>query len=363
MNSNESLAMCLSEAQTELNKIPYKDEYLKPELTYTHYEYVNGEFIRVSEGDRGEIYRAKVADTPGEFTEYVIYTTVKRYAFRQECKVRRPFEDNRRQVNEIIEDCYSYLDDKYGYTLMTNLKDNIHIYFDLLDYYVKVSKNYLDSYLIHQDVQKRLSFVATKQYAGKSGGMYDVAFCFDWVRYQIDCFLEKHPGREEVFRAHENQYERLVELEKADPYDAERYQLGTWGKDVFAKAERILAELQVDKSGDDAVNETQKFGSVTFKGMTAKFLADKKRGQEQAKVDCHEKKTDSAHQCAFYMLIVRLHTGRNLEWDLEQLLTLAKKVDITPFRKPLEQLFVTDEYGVFGRDGAELRENARKKLL
>lgn len=60
---------------------------------------------------------------------------------------------------------------------MTNLKDNIHIYFDLLDYYVQLSKNYLNDCLIHQEVQKRLSFIAAKQYAGKSGGIYDVAFC------------------------------------------------------------------------------------------------------------------------------------------------------------------------------------------
>ena len=66
MNLNERLARCLSEAQTELNKIPYNDEYLKLELTFTHYEYVNGEFIRVSEGDRGHIYRDKVADTEEE---------------------------------------------------------------------------------------------------------------------------------------------------------------------------------------------------------------------------------------------------------------------------------------------------------
>ena len=324
MNSNESLARCLADAQAELNKIPYKDEYLKLELTYTHYEYVNDEFIQVSEGDRGEVYRSKVADTPEEFTEYLIYTTVKRYAFRQEVKVRRPFEDNRRQVNEIIVDCYSYMDDKYRYTLMTNLKDNIHIYFDLLDYYVKVSKNYLDNYLIHQEVQKCLSFIATKQYAGKSGGMYDVAFCFDWVRYQIECFLERHPDREDAFRVHENQYERLVELEKAAPHEQKWYRLGMWSRDVFARAEVVLEEVAVPK--------------------------------QLFQVACGDKKTDSAHQCAFYMLLIRLHTGRNLEQDLQRLLALAKEVDIAPFKKPLEQLFVTDEYGVFGREKAELRE-------
>jgi len=356
----EIIAKCLSQAQAELNKIPYKDDYLKLELTYTHYEYVNGEFIQVSEGDRGEIYRSKVADTPGEFTEYLIYITVKRYAFRQEIKVRRPFEDNRRQVNEIIVDCYSYLDNKYGYTLMTNLKDNIHIYLNLLDYYIKVSKNYLDNYRINQGVQKRLSFIAAKQYAATNGGIYDVAFAFEWVRYQIDCFLEVYPEYREVFETHDVHYQRLLELEKADPYNAEKYQLGTWGRDDFAKAEAVLEEMEVSEPISQMESKESK--GPAFKGMTAKFLADKAKGQKQSYVEHHEKKKDSAHQCAFYMLIVRLHTGRNWEPDLEQLLKLAKEVDIMPFRKPLEQLFVTDEYGVFGRERVELRENVRQLL-
>ena len=360
MKKEEIIAQCLSQAQAELNKIPYKDDYLKLELTYTHYEYVNGEFIQVSEGDRGEIYRNKVADTLEEFTEYLIYTTVKRYAFRQEVKVRRPFEDNRRQVNEIIVDCYSYMDNKYGYTLMTNLKDNIHIYFDLLDYYIQVSKNYLDSYRINQDVQKRLSFIATKQYAAKNGGIYDVAFGFEWVRYQVERFLELHPECREVFEAHDNQYQRLLELEKADPYNAEKYQLGTWDRDVFAKAEAVLEEMAVSEPTSQMESDESK--EPVFKGLTAKFLADKKGIQKQAQVEHHKKKNDSAHRCAFYMLIVRLHTGRNWEQDLEQLLKLAKEVDITPFRKPLEQLFVTDEYGVFGWERVKLRENIRKQL-
>lgn len=360
MCANEIIAHCLSEAQAELNQIPYRDEYLKLELTYTHYEYANDEFIQVSEGDRGEIHRSKVGDTLEEFTEYLIYTTVKRYAFRQEIKVRKPFEDNRRQVNEIIVDCYSYLDDKYGYTLMTNLKDNIHIYFDLLDYYVQVSKNYLDNYLIHQEVQKRLSFIATKQYTGKSGGMYDVAFCFEWVRYQMERFLEVHPEHKETFLAHEDQYQRLLALEKADPHEQKWYRLGIWGRDVFVEAEALLEKTE---SGEPVKGCTQGESTGTvFKGLTAKFMADKKRAQEQAQALFSTKKTDSAHQCAFYMLIVRLHTKRNLEQDLEIMLALAKEIDITLFRKPLEQLFVTDEYGVFGKERAELRENARQLL-
>lgn len=326
MNCNEIIAQCLLTAQAELKKIPYKDPELKLELTHTHYEHSENGFIEVSEGDRGHIFR-KVANTPEEFVEYLLNKTVTRFAIARECKMRRPFEDNRRQVNEIVEDCYRYMDNRYQYTLLTGLKDNIHIYFDLLDWYVQVSARYLSQHS-GMEGEEYLQFVATRQYAGKNGGMYDVAFCFDWVRYQLTRFLELHPFDKKNFFEHEEQYQRLLELEKTDPHEQKWYRLGRWNVAVFAEAERIL-----DAFGTEPV--------------------------EQSKVI---DRLDSGYQCAFYMTIVRLHTGRDLERDLDTLLTLAEKVDIRLFEKPLEQLFVTDEYGVFGRAPVELRERARKQL-
>ena len=137
---------------------------------------MNGKFIEEAEGDRGHISRKTVADSPKKFLEYLLNEAVRKFAFDYECRHRRPFEDNRRQVNEIIEKCFSCFDKKYEYILMTNLKDNVHIYFDLLDYYVKVSKEYLEKNLVSGETKKRLTFIATKQYARRSGGIYDVAF-------------------------------------------------------------------------------------------------------------------------------------------------------------------------------------------
>lgn len=362
MNPNEIVAKCLSEAQSELNKITCYEPKPQLDLAYTRYEYVDGDFIEESEGDRGEISRKTVADSSEKFIEYLLDTAVRRFAFSYECRHRRPFEDNRRQVNEIIENCFACLDRKYEYTLMGNLKDNIHIYFDLLDYYVKVSREYLDKHPISGEVKRRLTFIATKQYAAKSGGMYDVAFSFEWVRYQIARILALKPELPELrtaFLTYEDQYERLKELEKKEPDNAEKYQLGTWDEAIFEKAEQIVQGSTVSTSD---ISTSEASTSPVFKGLTAKYMAQKSVTTAEATTG-NVPNILQAQQCAFYMLIVLIHTKRNVEKDIEALITLAKTVDVAPFRNQLEVLFVTDRYGVFHwGEYAESREYARKSL-
>lgn len=362
MNPNEMIAKCLSEAQSELNKITCYESKPRLDLAYRRYEYVGNEFIEESEGDRGEIFRKTVADSPEKFIEYLLDTAVRRFAFSYECRHRRPFEDNRRQVNEIIQNCFACLDRKYEYTLMIKLKDNIHIYFDLLDYYVKVSKEYLDKHPVSGEAKRRLTFIATRQYAAKSGGMYDVAFSFEWVRYQIARILALKPELTELktaFLAYEEQYERLKELEKKDPDNAEKYQLGTWDEAIFEKAEEIVQGSVVSTSD---ISASEASTSPVFKGLTAKYMAQKSVTTEKTTTE-NATNILQAQQCALYMLIVLVHTRRNVERDIETLITLAKTVDVAPFRKQLDELFVTDKYGVFHRgEFAESREYARKKI-
>lgn len=371
MSPNEMISRCLSEAQKELSRITCYGDKPSPDLAYTRYEYVNGEFMEETEGDRGEITRKTVADTPEKFIEYLLGTAIRRFAFSYECHHRRPFEDNRRQVNEIITNCFACLDGEYEYTLMGNLKDNIHIYFDLLDYYVKVSKEYFEKHSVSGEVKRRLTFLATKQYAGKSGGMYDVAFSFEWVRYQIARILDAEGAPEmvetslkEAFRQYENQYKRLLELEKADPDSPEKYQLGMWDEEIFAGAEEILSGL----AGTVCCPISDCGSRYQFKGMTAAYMAQKRTAEGQTKrgfvggaavsVDAPE-----AYKCAFYMLLVLIHTRRNVEQDVDRLLELAETMDIAPFKVQLEELFVTDKYGVFHRgEYAESREKARNRL-
>lgn len=300
MNPMEVISQCMEEAQVQLNKITCYGEKLKLDLAYRRYDYINGEFIEEVEGDRGEIHRHTVGDSREKFIEHLLYSTIRRFAFSYECKHRRPFEDNRRQVNEIMEKCYGCLDNKYEYSLMIKLKDNIHIYFDLLDYYAQVSKECLEKCLVSGEVKRRLTFIATRQYAGKSGGMYDVAFSFEWVRYQISKIISARPYLKEKFYRYENQYERLCGLEKEEPHDPDKfYRLGMWDYATFEKAESIL--------GGSSIKDAK------------------------------------AQKCAVYMLILRIHTKRNIEKDVDMLVQLSKTVDLTPFRNQLEELFVNLE--------------------
>lgn len=310
---------CLERAQGELGRIACYKIFLSDSISYNRYEYENGEFVEEASGDRGEVYRSVVGHSEEEFVEYLIYGAVKRFAFRYECEHRRKFEDNRRQVNEIIERCYSYLGKSYKYDLMVQLKDNIHIYFDLLDYYVRISKEYLEKQPVYGDVKGSFEFIARKRYANKGGGMYDVAFSFEWVRYHISKIVAVFPRLGKDYFFYEEQYQRLVAIEKSEPYSAERYQLGGWDFSIFEKAECILQGRQIQDA--------------------------------------------EALSCAAYMLIVMIHTKRDVVKDIEALIRLSKQVDVTPYKQALEELFVTDKYGIFRRESySEYKEYGRKAL-
>lgn len=308
---------CLERAQEELKKIACYKIYLRDSIAYNRYEYENGEFIQEASGDRGEVYRSVVGHSEEEFVEYLIYGAVKRFAFRYECEHRRKFEDNRRQVNEIIERCYSYLGNDYQYDLLVQLKDNIHIYFDLLDYYVGLSKEYLERYPVFGDVKNSFEFIAWKRYTNKGGGIYDVAFSFEWVRYHISKIVAAFPMLRKDYYFYEEQYQRLVALEKSEPCNEERYQLGGWDFSVFERAEHILKGNMIQDA--------------------------------------------EALSCAIYMLIVKIHTKRDVVKDIEALIRLSKQVDVTPYKQALEELFVTDKYGIFWREAYnEYKEYGRK---
>ena len=352
---------CHEKAQAELNKITCYDTKPKLNTSYESYEYVNDQFIKVSQGDRGEVYRSVVAHSEDEFIESLIYNAVSRFAFSYELHHRRQFEDNRRQVNEIIIKCYSFVSSQYKYTLMINLKDNIHIYFDLLDYYVKVSKEYLagnnivanntasnnhefnnrtfNNLTVHnmsEGTKSRISFIAEKGYANKSGGMFDVAFSFELVRYNISKIVEEIPELKNIYYLHDEHYERLIELEQKEPYDKEKYQLGFWDYSVFEKAEKILKT------------------NFTNGNTTEILMGNLEAGNAENIINDRSENDDMAVICAMYMLIISINAKRNVQEDTENLINLSKLVDMTVdntfFRKALEDLFITDKYGIFRRE-------------
>lgn len=262
----------------------------------------DGDVFEESVGDRGAVYKTRIG-TKHELISRLIYRKIREFAFDYELHHRRSFEDNRRQVNEIIVRCYGYLDDKYEYTLMSNLRDNAMISFQLLEHYISVCRKLVRKRSIPEPTMRRIKLISYKEYAGSMGGMHDVAFVLDYVRYNVGEIIGAVPLPllKEEFMLHEEQYERLVILEKQQQNQKGKYPLGLWDDEVFREAEEIL------------------------KG---------KRFTDGA-----------ALQCALYLLMNAVHHDRAAGLSID--LCFHKDIDINKYRAVLDEMFIYDKYGVY----------------
>ena len=296
----DMISECYRIASDELNKITCYDIPTDFDSVYTHHSYTDGYYYEYNKGDRGEIFTWKT-DNAEMFISRLIYKKIRDYAFQYEAHHRRKFEDNRRQVNEIIIRCYSYLDGKYQYRLMENLSDNIHIYFDLLDYYTEVSKKLLNKTTIPTATMQRIEYIALKHFKAPNGGYKDIAFAMDHVRYNIREIIKVLPVVQDEYLLHEEQFDKLLQLEKQEPHIKDKYPLGQWDDNTFSQAEKLL----------------QHGGSA---------------------------KGDTVTDCALYLLINLLHNeqANGLSFDLCFPADILKK-----YRPILDELFIYDKYGVF----------------
>ncbi len=294
---------CYRIASEELKKISCYTIPACFNAPYLHHRYLDGIFYEETEGDRGEKWEKAVGGTKDEFVSHLLYRKIWDFSLSYELHHRRKFEDNRRQMNEIIERCYSYLDSKYEYTLMGDLKDNIHIYFHLLDHYVGVCQKLVNKTSIPEPTMRRIRYIADKEYAARSGGMHDVAFILDHVRYNINAILKAIPlpALKEEFMMHEDQFVRLQKLEKEQPVSAEKYPLGTWDDDVFREAEEMLNGIRLS-DGDPL-------------------------------------------KCALYMLMMLVCHDRAAGVSID--LCFNKDIDIGKYRHILNELFIADKYCVY----------------
>lgn len=314
---NSDINDCYRTAREELSKITCYDIDSNFETAYTHHSYSDGCYYAHNEGDRGEKFTSKVGSTRDEFISHLLYRKIWDFSLSYEVHHRRRFEDNRRQMNEIIERCYSYLDDKYEYSLMGDLKDNIHICFDLLDHYILVCRKLVNKNTIPENVMKRIRFIANKEYGKPMGGMYDAMFSLDLVRYNVTQIIKALPVTEEEFLKHETQYDRLLTLEKQAPCEPERYPLGTWDNDVFCEAEEML---------------------------NGKRLTD-----------------GDALKCALYMLMMLVRHDRAVGMSID--LCFHKDIDIEKYRPVLNEIFISDKYSLYHFGSARnLSENKKNRL-
>lgn len=310
---------CYRIATDELKKISCYSIPACFNAPYLHHRYLNGVFYEETEGDRGEKWEKAIGSTRDEFVSHLLYRKIWDFSLSYELHHRRKFEDNRRQMNEIIERCYSYLDDKYEYTLMGNLKDNIHIYFDLLDHYVGVCKKLLDKTSIPEPIMRRIRFIADREYAAHSGGMRDVAFIMDYVRYNVNEIIKSVPlaALKEEFMLHEEHFMRLQKLEKEQPLYPEKYLLGTWDDKVFSEAEEML---------------------------NSRRLSD-----------------GEALKCALYMLMMLVCHDRAAGASID--LCFHKDIDIRKYRHVLKEMFISDKYGVYHLGPVRNYDQAKKDRL
>ncbi len=310
---------CYRIARDELAKITCYDIDGNFETAYTHHSYSDGCYYAHNEGDRGEKFTSKVGSTRDEFISHLLYRKIWDFSLSYELHHRRKFEDNRRQMNEIIERCYSYLDDKYEYSLMGNLKDNIHIYFDLLDHYVGVCRKLLNKSSIPEPTMQRIEYIANRKYAAPSGGMHDVAFVLDHVRYNIDQIINAIPlpALRDEFDHYEDQFLRLKTLEKEQPLSPEKYLLGTWDNDVFCEAEQMLNGKRL--SNGDAL------------------------------------------KCALFMLMMLVRHDRAVGTSID--LCFHKDIDIEKYRPVLDEIFIYDKYGIYHFGPARNLDSKKKEKL
>ena len=313
---NSDINECYRIAREELHKITCYDIPADVQRNDVCHYYVNEDIYEESIGDRGAVYKNKIG-TKHDLISALIYRQIRDFAFDHELHHRRKFEDNRRQVNEIIIRCYGYLDDKYEYRLMSNIRDNANISFDLLRHYIDVCKKLIGKNTIPEDTVSRIRFIADKEYAGSMGGMHDVAFALDYVRYNISEIIKVLPVTQEEFMQHEDQYLRLVELEKEHQNQPGKYPLGSWDSEVFREAEAML------------------------KG---KRLTD-----------------GEALKCALYMLINLVHHDKAVGISLD--LCFHKDIDIKKYRPVLDEIFISDKYGMYHFGPARNFDQERKSRL
>lgn len=310
---------CYRIASEELHRITCYNIPTDFNSAYTHHSYADGNFYEHTEGDRGEKYTSEIGSTKDEFVAHLLFWKIRRFAHDYELHHRRKFESNLRQANEITMRCYSFLDSRYKCPSLSEPSDNVHICFDLLEHYIKVCRKLMNKHSIPEETMRRIKLIAEKQYASSMGGMHDVAFSLDYVRYNVAEIIKAIPlpALEEEFMQHEEQYERLLTLEKEEPHQKDRYPLGNWSSEVFREAEEMLSGKRL--------------------------------------------KDGASLQCAMYLLMNAVHHDRATGLYIE--LCFHKDIDIKKYRAVLDEMFIADKYSVYFFGPAKNFSQERKDRL
>ncbi|HAN21839.1 MAG: hypothetical protein A2Y15_08075 [Clostridiales bacterium GWF2_36_10] len=204
------------EARKILRKIPFFEQEKIDFDTYDNgdpvvfYEESKSGFYKVI-NERGNSRREYVAKTGDELISFFVEEAIKNFAFRYELTHRRKFESNLRQVDEIMQKCYNYIDPTKKF-IKDSYDDEIHIYLDLFREYKRITKNFRKEQPIkYQNIKNDIDFIADGKYADSPyGGMSDVPKSMTMVRERIKTIVEICPELKNEFDAFEKYYEKLV---------------------------------------------------------------------------------------------------------------------------------------------------------
>lgn len=212
---DEAIEIIAEKARKIITQIPFAKQERIDFSTYdygdltVYYETRNDGFYEII-NERGELREKKVADNSEQMVDYYIEQAIWDYACRYELANRRKFESNLRQMHEIMEKCYHYIDSKRKF-VQSKYDDEIHIYLDLFDVYGKIAIAYKQGNpKKYRKIKDDIDYIIEKKYTDTpSGGMNDVARSMLLVRERILNMINYDVLLKDEFNKYEGYYSLL----------------------------------------------------------------------------------------------------------------------------------------------------------
>lgn len=203
------------EARRVLALIPFREQehidfqtfvYGDPVIGYEarpdgYYQVVN---------ERGTVQEMLAAKDREGMIGYFVEQAIRDYAWRYELKHRRRFESNLRQIDEVMERCYRYIDPDRKF-VRNSYDDEIQIYLDLLDEYVRIAREYREKQpRRYIEIKGEIDFIADRQYVDTPyGGIHNVPEAMRTVRERVRRLRQTDRGLGKAFERFERYYELL----------------------------------------------------------------------------------------------------------------------------------------------------------
>lgn len=210
MNFVETAA---NQARNILNKIEIEEkEKLEvktkiPGDPVIYYECINGEYFKVTE-ERGNKASVPVAKSHDEMVDYFVEKAIRNFAMEIEASHRIYFENNLRQMHEIMEKCYSFIDGRKF--VQDSYDDETHIILDLVNFYAMECNDIARDYADNKEVVELCNYLLNYEYADNPvGGMNDPKASIKKIHEKIEKLQEIEPDTRFSFARYEKHYNKI----------------------------------------------------------------------------------------------------------------------------------------------------------